>query len=188
MIPWDDTQCHNDHYQKEVYLLAQKLMVHNPQWNSVIDIGCGSGYKLIKYLGSYETIGVELPISLGHLHRTYPQRDWREYNDSLFATCSPDLLICADVIEHVEEPDQFLEQLQLFQTVKKFIFSTPDRELVRGPKDMGPPANLAHYREWTIKEFQKYLSHFFLVEEISVVRLAHGTIAAVCSHLPGQTY
>jgi hypothetical protein len=25
----------------------------------IIDVGCGSGYKLVKYLGDYETIGFE---------------------------------------------------------------------------------------------------------------------------------
>jgi len=188
MKPWDDSEFHNDLYQKEVYALAARTMAENPSWKTVIDIGCGSGYKLIKQLGCYDTIGVELPIALPALYRRYPDRDWREYNEHLFATCSPDLLISADVIEHVEEPDHFLLGLQLFRTVKKFIFSTPDRHLVRGPKDMGPPGNPAHYREWTLPEFKRYLSCFFTVDSIEVVRQAHGTIAAVCSQLPGHTY
>lgn len=181
MIPWDDTKCHNEMYQREVYIMAQKQMEMNPKWKSVIDIGCGSGFKLIKYLGKYDTIGVDLPVALSFLHKTYPGRDWREYSEHLFATCSPDLLICADVIEHVEEPDAFLDSLLLFSSVKKYIISTPDRVLVRGPYDMGPPKNPAHYREWTIKEFNLYLSCFFNVEYIDVVRPAHGTICAVCT-------
>lgn len=182
MIPWDDTTCHNEVYQREVYLLAANLMRKNPQWNSVIDIGCGSGYKLMKYFHQYDTIGVDLPVALTFLHKEYSGRDWREYNNHLWATCSPDILICADVIEHVEEPDAFLINLQFFNTVKKFVISTPDRVLVRGPYDHGPPANPAHYREWTLKEFQQYLSCFFKVEHISIVRPAHGTIVAVCTH------
>ena len=181
MIPWDDTNHHNDEFQREVYLLAQKLMKQNSQWNQVIDIGCGSGFKLVKYLGDYETIGVDLPIALGFLNRTYPERDWREYSEHLFATCSPDILVCSDVIEHVEEPDYFLQNLLLYDTVKKFIISTPDRVMVRGPRSLGPPANRAHYREWTTSEFKQYLQCFFHIDMIGIVRETHGTICAVCS-------
>lgn len=181
MTPWDDSKCHNETHQREVYLLAQKIMKQNPAWKSVVDIGCGSGYKFIKYFGEYETIGVDLPIVMRSLYKRYPDRDWREYDPSLFATCSPDMLICSDVIEHVEEPDEFLSNLLLFTTVKKFIISTPDRHMVRGPRDIGPPANPAHYREWTTAEFKRYLECFFLIDMIGIVRESQGTICAVCS-------
>lgn len=181
MVPWDDSEHHNECYQLEVYLLALKILKQNPKWKSVIDIGCGSGYKLIKYFGDYETVGVDLPVAMKSLYKRYPDRDWREPSPCLFASCSPDILICSDAIEHIEEPDQFLLELLHLSTVKKFIISTPDRVLVRGPKDMGPPANPAHYREWTMAEFKQYLQCFFYIDFIGVIRESHGTICAVCS-------
>lgn len=182
MIPWDDTPYNNEAHQKEVYLLALDVL-HKFNLNSVIDIGTGSGYKLIKYFKSWPFIGVDLPPTVAWLNKKHPQYDWREWCPSLFATCNAELLICSDVIEHIEEPDFFLQSLQCFSTVKKFVISTPDRELVRGPRDIGPPANPAHYREWTRKEFKNYLQCFFRVDWLECVQPAQGTMVAICSHV-----
>ena len=44
--------------------------------NKVIDIGCGTGFKLIKYLGEFDTIGYETEPSIDFLKKTYPNRKW----------------------------------------------------------------------------------------------------------------
>jgi hypothetical protein len=52
-----------DQWQLEVYLCALGLMKKHGL-RSVIDIGCGSAYKLVTYLGDYDTVGLELPVNI----------------------------------------------------------------------------------------------------------------------------
>lgn len=177
---WDDTEHHHERYQREVYTTALKYCL--PEWTTVMDIGCGSGFKLMKYFGDRNTIGVDLAPTVKWLNEQYPDRVWEEWGPALFAYHSPDIVICADCIEHVEEPDFFLDSLACMTSVKKFFISTPDRNLVRGPLDMGPPKNPAHYREWTLKEFRQYLECFFEVQEIDIWKWSDGTIGAICTH------
>jgi hypothetical protein len=56
-IHWDDTGF-TEEYQKEVYLRAR-----NENVKTIYDIGCGSGYKLITFLGKYDTTGFEVPAN-----------------------------------------------------------------------------------------------------------------------------
>jgi len=55
-----DTTEKTDDWQLEVYLRAAALM-REQGLRSVMDLGCGSGYKLIKYLGEYEATGQKCP-------------------------------------------------------------------------------------------------------------------------------
>jgi hypothetical protein len=86
-----------------VYLRAADL-ARNENFTTIYDVGCGSGYKLINYLGEYDTAGFEVPQTLEFLRRTYPDRKW---TFAQFSDCShpaADLVICSDVIEHVDQP------------------------------------------------------------------------------------
>ncbi|MFC1791945.1 hypothetical protein ACFL0I_05750, partial [Gemmatimonadota bacterium] len=52
------------------------------------------------------------------------------------------------------------------------LLSTPERDLRRGPDDMGPPGNPAHIREWNQEELRQYLeSQGLTVLEHSIVEL-----------------
>ena len=43
----------------------------------VVDIGSGSGFKLVKYLSKeFETIGIETEPAISHLRKTYPDQVW----------------------------------------------------------------------------------------------------------------
>lgn len=65
---------------------------------SVLDIGCGSAYKLITYLGEYETVGLDLPDTVHVLRERYPEREWRLSDFAASQGVCADLVICADVI------------------------------------------------------------------------------------------
>src|SRR5262245_19311574 len=71
---FDDTRL-TDEYQKEVYLRAAEL-ARSEKAKTIYDVGCGSGYKLIHYLGQYDTTGFDVPETLEFLRRTYPDRKW----------------------------------------------------------------------------------------------------------------
>ena len=66
-----------DEWQREVYDLAKDLAVANG-WRRIVDIGCGSGFKLVHWFPSSEfrTVGADLPETTNTLRERYPDRDW----------------------------------------------------------------------------------------------------------------
>src|SRR5688500_15560854 len=57
-VYFDDTAL-KDEYQREVYELARFYLDKN-KYNNVVDIGCGSGYKLLQYFSDCNTTGVDV--------------------------------------------------------------------------------------------------------------------------------
>jgi len=161
-IDFDDTS-NTDEWQKEVYLYAKKIL-EEKRYESVIDVGCGSAYKLIHYLGLYKTIGIEVGHTFNWLNKNYPERLWLRFDDLDPSGLQCDLVVCADVIEHLKDPDELLEFIREINC-KEIMISTPERAAIAGKNDYGPPENPSHYREWNAEEFKKYLSKYFLIEE-----------------------
>lgn len=168
---FDDTINHNDEWQREVYVYASEIMEKNG-FSKVIDIGCGSGYKLIKYLGGYETIGYETEPAISFLRKTYPDNRWVDsgepstsFNNDNDKQC--DLVMSSDVIEHILDPDELINYMKSF-SCDYFLISTPCLAMMVkhfGRRINGPPRNNAHVREWTFDEFKMYLSkHFNILE------------------------
>lgn len=181
---FDDTKFNNDMWQKEVYETAVKD-AKELGLKHIIDIGCGSGYKLVKNFPKeeFKTMGLELEPTLTWLKTNRPDRDWLMSTQSFFPLLWGELVICADVIEHIEEPAFFLECLSGIQGVKRFYISTPDRHVVRGPNNMGPPGNPHHYREWTANEFGLFIGQYFNILKLELINPAQGTLLATCESL-----
>lgn len=162
-----------DKYQKEVYLYVKSFMETN-NLKKVIDIGCGSGYKLIKYLGNFETIGYETEPCISFLRNKYPNNTWinsgeseKSFGENNNLQC--DIIMASDVIEHIRDPNKLIEFMKTFNT-KYFLISTPCRKILAetmpkwaGKNINGPPKNEAHIREWTYEEFIMYLNKHFKV-------------------------
>ncbi len=155
-----------DEYQDEVYQYAKELVVKS-KYESIIDVGCGSGFKLIKYFENYNTIGIETEPCFSFLNQKYPSKKWllatEAEKDIEHQNLKADLIICSDVIEHFEQPEKLLNFLKSI-TFKKLIVSTPDRTVLIEQKKasyFGPSWNPCHAREWTKTELTNYLSMFF---------------------------
>jgi hypothetical protein len=157
-----------DEWQREVYMTAVTL-AEVFGLRTVLDFGCGSGFKLMKYFSNYETLGVDLPEAVVLLAQKYPGRRWSttaDLSSALFTSTltHPDMLICSDVIEHVDDPDLLLSFFKAIHP-QWLVISTPDRKLMaKYPKwtsENGPPGNGCHVREWAFDEFRRYMdSHF----------------------------
>jgi SAM-dependent methyltransferase len=176
-----DTRNRDDEdFQKEVYDVAAAIARRNG-YRRVYDVGCGSGKKTLKYFGHLEVIGFEIEPTLSHLRRRYSDSAWElsDFSRTDYEPC--DLLLCADVIEHVAEPDRLLRMIERMQP-RDIVISTPERGAITeqgcGPP-AGPPDNPFHLREWSLDEFGRLLRcHFDIVEQrrLSSVRtqqLAH---------------
>lgn len=162
-----DDRGSKDECQNEVYQLAHTLALETACY-LVGDVGCGSGFKLMKFFIEYQTIGFEIEPTLTFLHDIYPHRQWL---CSDFQIIPPsrhfDILICADVIEHLENPDDLLNWINTCQ-FNYFVISTPDRDFLEKMQKSdfrinGPPVNGTHLREWNFEEFETYLSQFFKI-------------------------
>jgi hypothetical protein len=163
-----------DEWQKEVYLFCRDFMKSN-NLLSVIDVGCGSAYKLTTILNDFDTIGIETEPCYTYLKKTYPDFKWLlsgeiEKSFKLYDEIyNSDVVICSDVIEHIVNPNILVDYLLSLKS-KYYIISSPCREILcNHPKFTnnhkkswnGPPLNPCHVREWTMEEFKQYISKNF---------------------------
>jgi hypothetical protein len=168
-----DDRDQRDLWQDDVYAWAKDYAVEE-SLGRVLDFGCGSGYKLMKYFSAADTVGYEVEPSLSYLANNYPDRDWQPAStDGRFVG---DLLLCVDVIEHLVDPLPLMHKLRR-GPLQRVILSTPALEILaeRGESPrLGPPNNESHAREWTTREFRDFVEMHLRVEE-HVVFARQGT-------------
>lgn len=173
-----DARGSTDEWQKEVYLLAAEKM-KEIGGSTVIDVGCGSGYKLLHMLGDYKTLGIEVNPGFDWLKEKYPEREWLLFDEAEASRLKADLVICADVIEHLENPDDLLDFMDDID-FRLLLISTPERDAQAGKNDFGPPENTSHYREWNAVEFKNYLRQWFVVKDQVIFTTKSITQVVIC--------
>jgi SAM-dependent methyltransferase len=151
-------------WQPDVYAVAAGLAERYAA-QRLVDIGCGDGQKLVQLHSRFDVCGIDFGANIEACRRRYSSGTWIEHDlDAESPLPIPDsgharaVLICSDVIEHVVRPDRLLLNLRkALESACALVVSTPERDLSRGPADLGPPANPAHVREWTLEEFSAFL-------------------------------
>jgi SAM-dependent methyltransferase len=154
-------------YQDSVYALAAPVLKQVPG-GLVVDWGCGSGRKMAKYFRTVEVIGVELHQHIARLEREHPSYAFATSALRL-SGLKADVLLLADVIEHVENPRAFLPALLQGLEPKVVVISTPAREHIVGGSLTGPPTNPCHAREWTMPEFAEFIGQFLTIDEHTLI-------------------
>lgn len=169
-----DTPHIHDRYQRQVYEIA------HAKWDKkgkVLDIGCGTAGKLVRHFPEQYRVGVEVEPTLGWLKANHPQSRWLPNLDEAKRE-QWDTVICSDVIEHIDDPASFLEEIACLE-FRLLVISTPDRATLR--RQMGPPENPCHWREWNKEEFTRFLSRRFgVLENISTREISYGGQVAIC--------
>lgn len=148
-------------HQPDIYALAEYL---GKMFNCthILDIGCGRGLKLSNLHPKFEVAGVDFGTNMKFCRSHYPFGQWIDKNleDPHFDLLPTHILkstlvVCSDVIEHLADPTGLLQTLQnCLKHAPIAILSTPERDLVRGIDDFGPPSNPTHVREWNIRELR----------------------------------
>lgn len=167
---YDDTS-ETDEWQNEVYEIADKLVTDN-KLTSVVDLGCGSGFKLNKFFAGTKKLGIDLEKTVKFLRNAYPDGEFKIFNQE--EPVQADLIISSDVIEHVPNLDEFIGYIEKSE-FKFIVISTPDRNSRRDPSK-SPPINRSHCREWTEKEFEQFMRYSFgdRVLQVTKVQSKHG--------------
>ncbi len=64
-------------WQVPVYKFAAKLVKQN-QWGSVVDIGCGTGEKLMKFVAPHapRVVGFDQPSGVRRAQKMFPNATW----------------------------------------------------------------------------------------------------------------
>ncbi len=154
-------------HQPDVYPFAGYLG-EKFGYSYIIDIGCGSADKLTALYPKFKIIGVDYGNNINYCQRNYHFGKWIRLNleDPIIIPINPKILknsiiVCADVIEHLVNPLFLLKNLKyLLDYAPLAILTTPERDLVRGFNNIGPPANLSHSREWNLKEIESLLKSY----------------------------
>jgi len=151
------------HNQLHTYLEARDLL-RERGLKTVLDVGCGVGYKLATVLSplAARAVGVDQPNAIklarqfyAHLPIQFEAVDLEEKRDSGLGTF--DLVVCADVIEHLLDPDVLLEFILAHCHERScVVISTPERDVRRGPGNVKSPRR-EHVREWNRDELRRYL-------------------------------
>lgn len=155
-------------YQHHVYAWAATL-IRRHHLRSVLDLGCGPGIKLARLVAP--AFGSRLPDA------TIEGWDQASAVTAARAAGSPgvyrvidlehpeppiagqtfDLIICADVLEHLIDPDPAMRLIaQLCRRGTRVLLSTPDRARLHG-RDCMESTKPEHIREWAAPEFERYI-------------------------------
>lgn len=171
-----DNEEYSNTYQDGVYKFAQQVI---KKYNlcSVLDIGCGFGIKLKKYIFPVckDITGIDLDYIINFCKKTHSFGKWINTNienDEVLLNKKFDLIICSDIIEHLFNPNKLLDYLKkISHDTSLIVISTPERDLVHGKKHNGPPSNNVHIREWNNFEFKQYLlNHQFKIIKYFLVQ------------------
>lgn len=149
-------------YQFAVYQRAD-VLIREKRLTRVADIGCGTAVKLERLAGRHPDVefwGIDQPSAIRLCRERYAFGHWLGVDLNHHPETPGkkfDLVIAADVIEHLENPDLLLRYIQsMIAETGYVLLSTPDRDLLRGRACLHSP-NRAHVREWNRAELARYL-------------------------------
>lgn len=161
---------------------AQKLeaLVTKVNPKSIHEVGCGEGYWVLKWndaginaRGSDFSTRV---INLAKLNAEKQKLSTKIFNVGsiyeLQASDSADLIVCCEVLEHLEDPEAGLYALQ--KIVKGHLIVSVPREpiwcalnMVRGKYLLNFGNTPGHLQHWSSTGFTKLISNYFDVIEIA---------------------
>ena len=159
---WTEERIFKSHFfQHHVYTLAAEIAKEN-NFSIGMDLGCGPATKAKKILAPVlkEVYLVDQPNCESLVTKIFPEAKFFPVNleyDGLSIDKQMDLIVCADVLEHLADPTACLEfALNHLSPSGIVVFSTPERDILRGSNCNNSP-NSTHVREWNGSEFKNLL-------------------------------
>lgn len=150
-------------FQYPVYQLARSLLRRRGA-RSFLDVGAGPGTKVAELIAPLcsDLVLVDQPSSQEFAQRLLPGARFIAANlDSIDLQLGRgfDLITCADVLEHLENPVPCLHFIRNHLNPGGIaLLSTPERDRLRGPGCSESP-HPEHVREWNAAEFRACVEH-----------------------------
>jgi len=158
--------------------LSKLVKEANP--SSIHEVGCGEGYWVLRWfeeglnVNGSDFSGTVIELAQGNaVDRTLPPGLFKKKSiyDLQTDEDSADLVVCCEVLEHLEQPEEALRVLQKV-TQKYAIFSVPREpiwsvmNMARGKywSDFGNTPG--HIQQWSQREFIKLVSQYFDVVQV----------------------
>lgn len=157
---------------------ALNRLVRDATPDSIHEIGCGEGYLVLQWnrvglpargsdfsgrvieLARANALSEELSEEVFEIRSVYDLESTRD---------SADLIVCCEVLEHLERPDLAMQKLQL--VTERFLIVSVPREplwsilnMARGEywSDLGNTPG--HIQRWSRRSFIEMVSKYFVVE------------------------
>jgi SAM-dependent methyltransferase len=156
VIHGEDTPEDNEVWQLLVYEYAHYLQRRH-QLTKILDLGCGAAHKTAAFFGAVlgEVHAVDWDTKIAS--QQFPTIQFRNADldaGSIDLNSKFDLIICADVVEHMNNPFCLVETIKL-HAMSETLIVISTRE--RSHDDEGPSINPAHAQEWEYHEFGVFL-------------------------------
>lgn len=162
-------------FYKEMLRIA-----HGIQPESILDFGCGEGYtldrlaraKVSTYLAGFD--GSAVAVNLGK--QLFPDLKLHTGNiyQAPYADNSADLVICTEVLEHLEKPRQAIQEMArvskrhlLLSVPNEPYFSLKNLAIGRNVRRWG--STKSHLNWWTSGAFEKFVTS----ERLKILSVAH---------------
>ncbi|WP_339742009.1 class I SAM-dependent methyltransferase [uncultured Rubinisphaera sp.] len=148
-------------YQYDVYVECAKWLLNHPS-KSILEIGCGPAVKTAEFLVPFskQIVLIDQPSIREIATKNVPESEFYSVNlesPDFTSEIKFDLIMCADVIEHLHNPDPCLELIYEHLSDQGVVFlSTPERD-VRYYPGCNSSQHPAHIREWNQPEFSTYI-------------------------------
>jgi len=144
-------------FQLNTYLEAARIIKDN-SYTSMIDLGCGFGSKLIDYIKPVckNITAVDVNDAIDLCKTRDKDINWVcwNLNEKYFSAAKYDLVLCADVLEHLDNLDNAMSTIKnCIKPDGVAVLSTPDVSTVA--KDI--LVNSEHKNFWTEKQFKEFV-------------------------------
>jgi len=159
---------------------ALSELVNSVAPNTIHEIGCGEGFHTLNWRQQgLDARGSDFSSKVIEIARSNAQS--RKLSADLFTTRtiydlqpgtdSADLIVCCEVLEHLERPSLALQSLQKIAT-KHVILSVPREpvwralNMLRGKYLTSLGNTPGHIQHWSRRKFIELVSQFFVVNQV----------------------
>ena len=149
-----------EYYKTSAGLLQTHEVLATLKFRSVLDVGCGPGYSLLRFLiAGKEVMGTEVCEYLyGTALIAFMNNDVvvpARIQNLPFEAESYDLVYCTDVLEHIPEQDIEVSIRELVRVAKKYIYVSVSTVPAMFHPELGLHETVKP-KEWWYEFFNKY--------------------------------